>query len=174
MQPCLLIVGILKQNVYNASSSNRFLDRKCAACRFVWYFTSSGYSGFQTVSHILHSENAAWFDIFNVVCTAAAGALCLARLCSILLLFRPRRLDVRKLALRTESSSSSSESCPSLSSPLSSVVVDCSDRILSSRRRLGCGCIALPFFSGDGVSMLGTIFVREGVASASGGGTGLK
>lgn len=44
---------------YNSFSFSFLLARRTAACCFVWYLTSSGYSGFQTVLQTLHSENAA-------------------------------------------------------------------------------------------------------------------
>ena len=54
---------------YNSLSFSLFFALKTAACCFVWNFTSSGYSGFHTVLHTLHSENAACDDKFSVVCT---------------------------------------------------------------------------------------------------------
>lgn len=57
-----------------------FFALSTAACLFLWYFSSSGYSGFQTVSHTLHSEKDGFDDMFSVVCTVATVAFALGGL----------------------------------------------------------------------------------------------
>lgn len=73
--PCDSVSFLITRLILPQSNTSAFLffALNTAACLFLWYFSSSGYSGFQTVSQTLHSEKDGFDEMLSVVWTVGVG-----------------------------------------------------------------------------------------------------